>query len=304
MARRRRGCSLPREWIDPTLSRVRFGDWSRAWLASQAQLKPSTAERYAVAMRSQILPAWERVPLSAVSYADVTDWVQRLSAVGLAPATVRYAHRVMSLALDHAVHDGRSARNPAKGVRLPRPQRGEVVFLDHDQVEDLASACGGYELLMGFLAYTGLRWGEMSALRVARIDLFRRRVHVVRAFAEVRGKLVEGRRSRIRSARCRCLASWSARLPSRWPAWALMIWSSVAGRWTATEHQLPDPGLESSCAASRPRQIDAARPSPYGRESGGCRWGERQGGAADARPRLGGDDTRRVSVPRADGSPA
>jgi integrase len=101
------------------------------------------------------------------------------------------AHRVMSLALDHAVHDGRLARNPAKGVRLPRPQRGEVVILDHDQVEDLASACGAYELLIRFLAYTGLRWGEMSALRVARVDLFRRRVHVVRAFAEVRCKLVE-----------------------------------------------------------------------------------------------------------------
>jgi integrase len=46
--------------------------------------------------------------------------------------------------------------------------------------------------LVRVLAYTGLRWGEATALRVGRLDLFRRRLHVVTAFAEVPGKLVEG----------------------------------------------------------------------------------------------------------------
>ena len=41
-----------------------------------------------------------------------------------------------------------------------------------------------------FLAYTGLRWGEMAALRVENFDMLRRRVNVVAAVAEVRGKLV------------------------------------------------------------------------------------------------------------------
>ena len=44
--------------------------------------------------------------------------------------------------------------------------------------------------MVRFLAYTGLRWGEMSALRVGAIDMLRRRVHVHQAVAEVRGKLV------------------------------------------------------------------------------------------------------------------
>ncbi len=40
---------------------------------------------------------------------------------------------------------------------------------------------------MRFLAYTGLRWGEASALRVSRLDLLRRRVTVAVAYSEVRG---------------------------------------------------------------------------------------------------------------------
>jgi integrase len=180
------------DWIDPARARVTVGAWSAQWMAAQVQLKPTTRARYALALRRQVLPTWENIALSAVSYAEVAAWVQRLTASGLAPATVRYAHRVFSLVLAHAVRDGRLSRNPAEGVRLPRVVREEPVFLDHDQVARLADACDRYGLLVRFLAYTGLRWGEMSALRVSRLDLLRRRVTVAAAFAEVGGELVEG----------------------------------------------------------------------------------------------------------------
>src|SRR5262245_30787047 len=107
------------EWIDPALAKVRVGEWSAVWLAGQVQLKPSTKARYVLAVDRHVLPAWENVRLSDVSYADVCTWVNELSELGLAPATVRYAHRVFSLMLTHAVRDGRLARNPAEGVRLP-----------------------------------------------------------------------------------------------------------------------------------------------------------------------------------------
>jgi integrase len=54
------------------------------------------------------------------------------------------------------------------------------VFLTHEQVDRLAEACPGYELFIRLLAYTGLRWGEATALQVRRLDLMRRRLEVVR----------------------------------------------------------------------------------------------------------------------------
>jgi len=75
------------------------------------------------------------VPLSKVTFADVGVWVPELSASHLSAASLRQAHRVFSLLLDHAVHGGRLARNPAKGVRLPRVSPAHMVFLTHEQVD-------------------------------------------------------------------------------------------------------------------------------------------------------------------------
>jgi hypothetical protein len=62
------------EWIDPALARVRVGEWAAIWLAGQVQLKPSTRARYVLALQRPVLPAWEQLPLFAVSYADVCWW--------------------------------------------------------------------------------------------------------------------------------------------------------------------------------------------------------------------------------------
>lgn len=39
------------------------------------------------------------------------------------------------------------------------------MFLTHTQVEELAEACIDYELFVRVLAYTGMRWGEATAVR-------------------------------------------------------------------------------------------------------------------------------------------
>ena len=57
---------------------------------------------------------------------------------------------------------------------------------------DLAAACGPWRLFILTLAYTGLRWGEATALRVRDVDLARRRVDVRRAHADVGGQIVVG----------------------------------------------------------------------------------------------------------------
>ncbi len=176
-------------YVDPSAGRITVGEWSQRWLAAQGHLKPSTRARYEGIVSKQVAPRWERVPLTAVRHADVAGWVAELA---LAPATVRYVHRVFSLLLDLAVRDGRLASNPANGVRLPRVERAEKRFLTHQQVRDLADAAGPHATAILMLAYCGLRWGELAALRVSRLDLMRRRLTVAEAVTEVRGHLTWG----------------------------------------------------------------------------------------------------------------
>jgi len=106
--------------------------------------------------------------------------------------------------LDMAVRDGRLARNVAAQVNLPRPVKHERRYLTHAQVDALATACGYptevskhrahdehtnemYRLVVLFLAYTGVRFGEMAALRVGRVDLARRRAVIAESVTPVQG---------------------------------------------------------------------------------------------------------------------
>ncbi len=180
------------EWIDPTLSRVTVGSWCRTWLDAQGQLKPTTRVRYEGIVTRHVEPTWGRVALAEVTPADVAAWLGRLTASGLAASTVRYVHRVLSLALTYAMLDGRLSRNPAEGVPLPRAKARPKRYLTHDELARLADECGPYGVLVNVLGYTGLRWGEAAALLVEDVDLLRRRIHVGRAMAEVRGRAVVG----------------------------------------------------------------------------------------------------------------
>jgi integrase len=92
----------------------------------------------------------------------------------------------------YAVKDGRLGTNPAAGVSLPRVGESEKLFLTYRQVEDLADRCGEYRLVVLFLAYTGLRWGEMAALRVRRLDFLRRRATVAESVTPVKGVMTFG----------------------------------------------------------------------------------------------------------------
>ncbi len=84
------------------------------------------------------------------------------------------------------------SRSPAAGVRLPKLSKAERRFLTAGQVDALADAIGEYRLVVLTLAYCGLRWSELAALRVGRVDVLRRRLEVVEAVVEVRGHLTWG----------------------------------------------------------------------------------------------------------------
>ncbi|MDO5683548.1 MAG: site-specific integrase [Propionibacteriaceae bacterium] len=177
-------------FVDPRRSALTVGGWADGWLTAQADLSPTTRERYRVAIEAHIKPRWGEVKLSDVSHAEVQTWVTGLK---MAPASARKTHRVLSMVLAYAVKDGRLAVNPAVGISLPRVVESEKRFLSHEEVHKLAEAVGeDYALVVRFLAYTGLRWGEMAALKVSRLDFPRRRIVVAESVTPVRGKMTFG----------------------------------------------------------------------------------------------------------------
>ncbi len=132
------------------------------------------------AWRVRVKPRWGNVALGKIKPTAVQAWLGDLGqgtegAKAIKPATVKRAHYVLSQILADAVTDNLIAKNPAAGLKLPKTSRKRPVYLTHQDVDALADAAGGYGTLVLTLAYTGLRWGEVIGLRVADLDLLRKR---------------------------------------------------------------------------------------------------------------------------------
>jgi integrase len=179
-------------YVDPGAGRTTVGDYAATWLERQVQLRPSTRDRYQAIVRVHVVPAFGRLPLSRLERSAVAGWVAEVSASGLSAATVRHVHRVLVMVLNSAVADGRLSRNVAAGVPLPRATGREKRFLDHAEVAALAAAAGDDGTVIRVLAYCGLRFGELAALRVRHVDLRRRRLTIAESATEVAGRMVFG----------------------------------------------------------------------------------------------------------------
>ena len=84
------------------------------------------------------------------------------------PYRVRNAYRLLSKILKTAVQAGYLPRNMAEGVPLPRIVEGDRTVLTAAEVARFVREMPperGYDVLVQLLAYGGLRWGEVCALR-------------------------------------------------------------------------------------------------------------------------------------------
>lgn len=179
-------------YVDPVLGRETVGEYADKWMQRQVQLKPSTRSRYAAIVRLHIKPHFGHVPLVKIERSDISSWVADLVASNRAGATVRHIYKVLHSILQSAMLDGRLARNPAVSIKLPRTKGKEKRFLTHEQVAALAEAAGEDRLVIEVLAYCGLRFGELAALRVRDIDFLRRRLCIEQSATEVDGVMVFG----------------------------------------------------------------------------------------------------------------
>ncbi|TFI45019.1 hypothetical protein E4P29_04575 [Rhodococcus sp. 1R11] len=151
-------------------------------------MKPSSLERYRQTLEQQVLPCWQNVSVAKGTAPALQAWINELSR-DRAPSTVKKAHHAMSMILDFALRDRRIAANPASGINLPRARHDEPTFLTREQLFTLAEKAGPGKLVVLTLGFTGLRWGEMAALKVQRWDGGRRRLTVAESVTEINGLL-------------------------------------------------------------------------------------------------------------------
>jgi integrase len=176
---------------------LKLGEYLDRWLSEcvKGTVRESTFERYEYAIRPHIKPALGRIKLKSLTSAHVRAFYRlKLDGAegspGLAPATVHKLHGVLHKALDQAVADGLILRNATDAVKIPRIDREEINPLTADEVGILLEAAreDRLEALYVVAVHTGLRQGELLALKWDDLDLEGETLRVRRTLTYSGGK--------------------------------------------------------------------------------------------------------------------
>ena len=165
-----------------TDQRVTFGAYLQQWLAGLpvGNAKPSTIEYYEKYIRLHIATnELARKPLARLDASDLRRLYSEKLASGLSSTTVHHLHAVIHRALNSALEDGKVSRNVAALIgrsNRPKVARTEMVTIaEGDQPRRFLAAAKGerLEALLVLALTTGLRKGELRALRWKDVDLER-----------------------------------------------------------------------------------------------------------------------------------
>lgn len=176
----------------PTLA-----EWIDSYLDPEAGLltgiSPGTREAYRRMAAATIKPRLGELPVNEVTDLDVTRWIGWLEAQpsprdpdqSLAMKTVRNHHGFLSQVLAAADKRGLRTGNPARGARLTRTRRSKMTVLSPSEFTTLVHFVPpAHRPLIMWLAGTGMRWGEATALTWGDIDRDARPalVHITKAW--------------------------------------------------------------------------------------------------------------------------
>jgi integrase len=175
------------EHIAPRAGRVMtFDAYADEWLATKADVAASTMGNVKGRLRKHAKPYFGGMRLASVRPSHARAFVASLVADGLAPSTVKAITLTTGQVFAQAVEDGLIARSPFAKVTMPSDRhREEMHFLTAEQVNGLADAIDPrYRTAIYLTAFGGLRAGELWALRVDRVNVLARTVHVAESASE------------------------------------------------------------------------------------------------------------------------
>ena len=175
----------------PPPGRLTVRQFFEEWLDDvRLQVAPQTARTYRDRITLQVLPHLGDRRLAALQPRDLEHLYRRLIDAGIAPSTVHVTHNIVHKALADAVRLNCLAANPADRARPPRAGQATAgAVLTPEEARRLLEAARGDRLeALGILAITtGMRKGELLALRWRDVDLDGGTVRITGSLARVDG---------------------------------------------------------------------------------------------------------------------
>lgn len=175
----------------PTDDKITLQDWFHTWLFEFRvnDLKPSSFERYEGVYRNYI----EDSPIGKAKLKDlraphIQSYYNDLLSDGISVSVVNTIDRFLSTCLKEAERQNYIPTNYCKSIRLPKETKTEsyTVFTLDEQMKFLEAIKGHkYEVAFKLALGTGLRLGELLALKWTDIDFINNTVTVNKSIKRV-----------------------------------------------------------------------------------------------------------------------
>ncbi|HEY6485473.1 MAG TPA: tyrosine-type recombinase/integrase [Candidatus Cybelea sp.] len=154
------------------------------------ELRETTKNAYDQIVRLYVLPTFGDVPIVELSSAGVKRFYDSLRSK-VSSSRIARVHVILGAMLNLAVEEHVLASSPLDAIKraAPRHRRAKVEALTERQALQLRRVAQGHRLeaLVTLALTTGMRQGELFALRWSDVDLRRRAVYVRRSAQEIRG---------------------------------------------------------------------------------------------------------------------
>jgi len=184
-------------YVEP--AKITLKDYLERWLTDYARINcaPRTYQGYEYIIREHLIPSLGKITLDKLKPYHIQNYYSEKLANGrkdgkggLSARSVHHHHRVLHEALEHAVKWQVIAMNPAKAVSPPKPLKKQINVLDKEAIHQLLKAAEGtrfYEPIY-FAINTGMRRGEIFALRWKDVDFDNRMISVQQTLQRIKGK--------------------------------------------------------------------------------------------------------------------
>ena len=173
-------------WHDHSRGEVTFSEYvETVWLPSK-QVETSTMAAYRSYLDKHFIPVFGRRPMGKILPTEVQRWVTTATETGLSAASVGKYHTMLSSVFERALVDRVVTFNPCAHTELPKRVKKKSRTLTPEEYDAILAALPArHRLMIETAINTGLRWGELIALRPRHLDLTAGRLTVEETIVEI-----------------------------------------------------------------------------------------------------------------------
>ncbi|MBU5362544.1 site-specific integrase [Enterococcus raffinosus] len=172
------------------ISSIYFEEWSNYWLHMiRSEVKPATYSNYCYKLRNYVIPIIGEIPLNELTEVTGQKLLNALLEKNLKKSTIQVIFRIVIQCLNEAKRKSHINENSFSTIKLPKEKKRKVRALSRKeqlQLEKTALAeKKGNGIPTVLSLHTGLRIGEIAALRWNDIDFERKLIQITHTYQRI-----------------------------------------------------------------------------------------------------------------------